>query len=104
VDKEEADDTIKEAWEFSGVLDDSSDWCDFDTMLFSPDKINCVRVIPTSTNRIQSKQKDGKRGFHRQNNIKYIKQLVREDSITVTYTVIGVDRHNKPQGPFGRES
>jgi hypothetical protein len=62
VDKEEADDTIKEAWEFSGVLDDSSDWCDFDTILFSTDKSNCVGVIPTSTNRIQSKRKDGKKG------------------------------------------
>jgi hypothetical protein len=62
VDKEEVDDAIKEAWEFSGVLDDSSDWCDFDTILFSTDKSNCVGVIPTSTNRIQSKRKDGKKG------------------------------------------
>jgi hypothetical protein len=79
VDKEEADDAIKDAWEFSGVLDDSSEWCDFDTMLFSTDTSNCAGLTdkskdfekqsiarkdnpPTSTKRIQNKRKDGKEG------------------------------------------
>jgi hypothetical protein len=44
VDKEEADNAIKDAWDFSGALDDSSEWCDFDTMLFS----NCAGLADKS--------------------------------------------------------
>jgi hypothetical protein len=80
VDKEEADDAIKDAWEFSGVLDDSSEWCDFDRMLFSTSTSNCAGLTdnskefgkqsiarkdnpPTSsTRRIRNKRKDAKEG------------------------------------------
>jgi hypothetical protein len=79
VDKEEANDAIKDAWEFSGVLDNSSEWCDFDTMLFSTETSNCAGLNdksknferqsiarkdnpPTSMKRIQNKGKGDKEG------------------------------------------
>ena len=62
VDKEKANDAIKDAWEFSGVLEDSSEWCDFDKMLFGTDTSNCAGLTATSKKTIQNKRNDGKKG------------------------------------------
>ena len=62
VDKENANYAIKDDWDFSSILDDSSEWCDIDKMLFSRDTSNCAGLTATSKKKIQNKLNDGKKG------------------------------------------